>query len=46
MRNSWIKNKSTPCNVRDCIIDFVLTLTEKGAHPDTGVQVPRQQGKA
>jgi len=44
MRNSWIVK--TPCNVRDCTIDFVLTHTEKGTHSDAGAQVPLQRGKA
>lgn len=43
MRNSWIvMEQYYPCNVRDCMIDFVLTHIEKGAYSDTGVQIPRQ----
>lgn len=41
MRNSWIVIEY-PCNVRDCMIDFVLTHIEKGTHSDTGAQIPRQ----
>jgi hypothetical protein len=35
-----------PCNVRDCMIDFVLTHIKKGIHTGTGEQVPHLQGKA
>lgn len=42
MKNSWVVRKQHPCNVRDCMIDFVLTHIKKGAHPDTGAQVPHE----
>lgn len=40
MKDSCSVAKKRPCNVRDCMIDFVLMHTKKGIHPDTGEQVP------
>ena len=41
MRYSLIVTEQYPCNVRDCMIDFVLTHVETGTHSDTGAQIPR-----